>query len=61
MFNIFSHKGNANQNTELPAHPSSRKQTTTNADRDAGGQDPYILLVGMKISAIIMESSVEVA
>jgi len=37
MFNIFSHKGNANQNNpEIPPHTSDRLRSKTQVTADAG-------------------------
>jgi hypothetical protein len=40
--------------------PESRAITTTNSGGDVVKQEPYTLLVGMKISTTTMESSVEI-
>jgi hypothetical protein len=46
MFNILSHKGNADQkNSELPFYP--REQTTTNVGKDMGRKELLYMLVGM--------------
>jgi hypothetical protein len=63
MFNIFSHKGNANQNyTEIPSCPSQNgcHQENKCKVRIWGKRSLYILLVGMEISAAIMAISMEV-
>jgi hypothetical protein len=46
MFNIVSHKGNANQNSQSKWRPSIT-ETTTNADEDVGKRNTSTLLVRM--------------
>jgi hypothetical protein len=53
MFDILSHKGNANQNTKIPSHPSQAgnhqelKQQQMLARMGVGGRNTHTLLVGM--------------
>jgi hypothetical protein len=46
---------------EIPSYPrqSGHHRENNNAGKDAGGKGPYTLLVGMQISVVAMEISIE--
>jgi hypothetical protein len=62
MSNILSHEGNADQNiTESPSHPSrnAHNENKQHMLTRIWKNNPYTLLVGMEVSALPVEISME--
>jgi hypothetical protein len=62
MFNIINHKQNANQNDiEIPSHPINKNgYHQEHKQQQMSVKSPHTLLVGMQISSVTVEISMEI-